>query len=260
MTEFIIQHEIFEDIPFITCTSKNIKPKKAIFLFHRLLQSKEYELPIAYKLAGEGYYVILLDFKGHGERVSSFSTSKKYNFNFLFNDVAGMIDDIKDVIAFLRSKENVNLNWDSVGMAGVSVGGMVALLATYQMKEAEFAVSIISGANWWPLVESGSFNSFQFFSTDRPVMSPKLVHSDVERYDPYFNIDKYNGKPVLMVNGNLDMAIPLKIVEPFYERLKRDYTEKKYGERVCMHKYARCGHEVTPWMIQDIIIWLREWG
>ncbi|HEX2925543.1 MAG TPA: prolyl oligopeptidase family serine peptidase [Ruminiclostridium sp.] len=260
MTEFILQHGNTEGIPFLTYSKKDVKEKKVIFLFHRLLQSKEYELPIAYNLASEGYYVVLLDFRGHGERENSFRNSRKYNFNSLFDDVAGMVSDTRAVAGALRRERENCPELDSFGVAGVSVGGMAALVAASRMEEVSFAVSIISGANWWPLVENGSFNSFRFFSTDRPVMSPERVRGTVEKYDPYFNIDSFNGKPVLLANGAMDMAIPIKNTEPFFQRLKSNYEKKNLGERVVWHKYPNCGHEVTPWMIQDILKWLKEWG
>ena len=260
MTEYILRHGNSDGIPFLTCSKNDKKQKKVIFLFHRLLQSKEYELPIAYNLAGEGYYVVLLDFRGHGERENSFRISRKYNFNYLFDDIAGMVSDTRAVARTLQRDDENCPDIESFGVAGVSVGGMAALVAASQMKEVKFAVSVISGANWWPLVESGSFNSFRFFSTDRPVMSPERVRGAVEEYDPYFNVDRLNGKPILLANGAMDMAIPIKTVEPFYERLKSNYQGKNLSERVVWNKYSNCGHEVTPWMIQDILKWLKEWG
>lgn len=258
--EIEIKHGIINGIPFLTCANKNNKPKKTMFLFHRLLQSKEYELPIAYSFAIEGYYVVLIDFKGHGERENSFRVSRKYSFNSLFDNVASMISDVRAVARYLQDTEKDCPDMGSIGVAGVSIGGMTALVAAYQMEEVRFAVSIISGANWWPLVEKGAFNSFRFYSSEKTVMSPERVKGFVQKYDPYNNIEKFGGKPILLANGAMDMAIPIKNVEPFYEKLKLKYEEDKCGERIIMLKYANCGHEVTPWMTHDILNWLREWG
>ncbi len=260
MTELIVRHRISVGIPFLTCAANNGQRKKVIFLFHRLLQSKEFELPQAYMLAQAGYYVVLLDFKGHGERQNSFTQSRKYDFDLLFDDVAGMVDDVEHVLEVLQEEGLADLDLESVGMVGVSIGGMVALTAAYRLKKVQFAVSIISGAHWWPLVAEDSFLSFRFFSTSKHVMTPERVRAAVEQYDPYYHIEEFAGKPILLVNGSMDMAIPLKTVEPFYKKLSAHYFEQNYGERVCWYKYGKCGHEVTPWMMQDIVDWLEKWG
>lgn len=46
--------------------------QKIVFLFHGLLENKSSVLPLAYKLAKQGYFVVLLDTHGHGERENSF--------------------------------------------------------------------------------------------------------------------------------------------------------------------------------------------
>lgn len=260
MEDLLIEHQNYSGIPLLICAKNNQTPKKAIFLFHRLLQSKEFELPLAHALANAGYYVILLDFKGHGARENSFNLSRKYDFDLLFSDVVGMVDDIRAVLTMLRERGRSDVDLTSIGMMGVSVGGMVALTAAYMLKEVQFAVSLISSACWWPLVEQDSFCSFRFFSTSRHVMAPERVKAVVDQYDPFHNIEKLDYKPILMLNGTMDMAIPMKEVTPFYEKLSKHYQEQAVGERVCWKKYSKCGHEVTPWMIHDILEWLKEWG
>ena len=72
------------------------KRKEAIFVLHKLLCDKTSELPLAYELAKEGYFVIIMDIMGHGER----NTLKehKYDFQNMFYDVRKTVEDIGKVL------------------------------------------------------------------------------------------------------------------------------------------------------------------
>lgn len=254
----LVSEELVAGIPLVFCRQAGNERKQVIFLFHRLLQSKIFELPLAYQLARHNYCVIGMDIRGHGQRNDSFDVCGKYDFNNYFTDIVETALDVKQVVRFLQEKSWPELDLTNTGAIGISMGGMIALAAGYLLEEVKYVVSIVSGFDWERILEKSSFQSFRLYSRTREVFDPKLARSVIKEYNPSRHIAEYSLKPILFLNGELDFVTPMQEVERFFQQLVEHYQQFNCAERVKLIKYPKGGHELTMEMIRDLLLWLKK--
>jgi len=256
--DIIIKKEHINQIPVLMISSKEEIKKPVIFLFHKILEDKTQELPIALKLAENGFFVCIIDMCGHGERENSYYKKSAYNFNGLFKDIYGTATDVREVMDFLHHDKSKELDFDNVGVIGVSIGGSVALTASYLIAEVKFAASVIGTCNWHYLVENDMFRSFRFFSETPEVLDSKKVQADIEKYEHCNNITSSNSVPILFQHGLCDMGIPIKCVNEYYEKISEIYTQYGKEESLKLIKYKKAGHKITSEMAIDLVNWVKE--
>lgn len=231
-------------------------PKPIIIVFHRLLQDKEYELYINYKLARQGYFVVGIDMYGHGER--RINDTSKYDFNNLIKDSYMTASDIAHILCFLKKDMNKRLDFNHIGAIGISNGANIALVAGHLIKEIKYVVSLIGVVNWEYIVQNSLFKFFKHFAVHPEVMDKKKVISDVFRYEP---INKYNGNnliPILFMNGSLDTAIPAKALQDYFDKFTSIFAEHNKQDKLEFMRYPNTGHEVTDDMITDLVRWINK--
>lgn len=253
-----IVNTVINEIPvvFVENDVDYTVPKPIIFMFHRLLQDKEYELRIDYKLAGKGFFVVGIDMFGHGER--HFSAPLKYDFNKLFKDSYMTSCDIAPILTFLKKEMNNKLDFNHIGVIGISNGANIALIAGHLFKEIKYVVSIIGVVNWEYIVKNHLFKFFKHFALYPEVMDQEKAISDVLKYEP---IEKYNGSnliPILFMNGNLDTAVPAKALQSYYDRFISIFTKYNKQDQLGFMDYPNVGHEVTNEMITDLVNWIHK--
>lgn len=234
--------------------SATLKP--IVFMFHRLLEDKEYELSINYKLARLGFFVIGIDMYGHGER--RVTSSSKYNFNNLVKDSYMTVCDIPSVLGFLEKEMSGKLDFDNIGAIGISNGANIALMAGHLYQEIKYAVSIIGVINWENIIQRSSFNFFKHFSLHPEVMDIENVLSDVLKYEPINKYNENNLIPILFLNGNLDTTMPPRALQDYYNQFRAIFTSCNRQNELGFMGYPNAGHEVTNDMITDLVIWIRN--
>ncbi len=258
-----IEHFFIESIPIIYVNSgmsmcKNSK-NKLIFLFHKLLLNKSDELPLAYLLAMAGYSVVLIDIRGHGERNESFEENSKYNFNFLFKDLYKTAEDIEKVIIYLEKRYSDVLDFDNITSIGVSIGANVAWISGYLFSKIKKVVSIIGGLDWKESVLNGSFQIFRHFSYNENVIDYDLVKDDLENYHPITRYKDMEKLPqCLLLNGKLDLTIPIDTVIRNYNSMLEIYNNKNQEKDILLYQYGAVGHMVNYRMMNDLIMWLHS--
>ena len=107
---------------------------KGIILLHMFQKTKLSWRNFAEKLNKEGYTVLAIDFRGHGESDDNWK-------NFVEKDFNNMIEDVKAAKAFLKMY-GVN----EIGVIGASIGANTAL--NYSMEDdVSFVVLLSPGMN-----------------------------------------------------------------------------------------------------------------
>lgn len=248
-----------DDIPVLLLNGSEKAKKPIVFVFHRLLQNKKNELALAYTLASKGFFAVLIDMCGHGDREGSFDKEKRYNFNNLFKDIYKTAVDVNGVLEFLRGTYKKELDFNSIGAIGVSIGASVALVSGYLVKDIKYIASVIGGpCNWEKHVRSGAYENFKFFSYSDKVMEYERVKEDIERYDPITNYkNRISNLPeILFLNAQLDMAVPIRIATESFNKLAEHYQANGQGEKIQFKKFNKAGHEVTVEMLETLVDWV----
>lgn len=252
----IISKEIIQDIPILFIRHNDNKVKPIIFLFHKLLCDKNSELPLAYELAQHGYFVIIFDICGHGER--NILPVNKYDFQHIFRDAYKTAANINDVLNYLKVNDYPNVCINNVGVVGLSFGGTIALISGYMVNEVKYVASIIGTCNLQYIIENKTLESFKPFSLTKPVMDYDEAQVEMEEIDPIKHYNSNNLKPMLFLDGKLDMTVPYREKLVFYDELKTLFDNNGQLEDLTFKVYSNAGHQITTQMIETLIQWLHQ--
>lgn len=253
----IMEHKI-NSIPVLFIERRGVGIKKVIFLFHRLLNNKVNELPVAYILANNGYFVVSCDMYGHGDREESCDLSRKYDFDNVFKDIYHTASDIQYIIAYLKEHKGDALDFDNIGAVGTSIGGSVALVSGYLIDEIKYVASMVGTNDWNYIIDNKTFNSFRFHARSKPVMDYEKARDFAVEHDPVNNYNDKNIKPLLFLNGMLDTTIPITIASEYAKQLKNVFSHYGKEDYIEFKSYHNVGHEISPEMINDLLQWLKR--
>nr|WP_304030845.1 prolyl oligopeptidase family serine peptidase [Ruminococcus bromii] len=234
--------------------------KSIVYLFHKILENKEHELPLAYILAKRGYFVVLMDMHGHGARVNSFDISRVYDFNHIFTDINLTAKDIGPVTAYLQTKNKLfDLNFQNITCVGLSIGANVALCAGYMYFNVTQVAALLGSYDWEYSVRNNLFASFRFFSVDRQVIRYEKVKNDIRRYHPIQHYKEGITWPrILFMNGTIDMAAPVNLVKKSFDSLYERYAAVQKQQQLSLRLYPKTGHKISNQMVDDLLQWFTE--
>ncbi|HLB47311.1 MAG TPA: alpha/beta fold hydrolase [Anaerolineales bacterium] len=143
-----------------------VKPAPAVLLLHMLGGSKSDWDSFAKDLQKQGYAVVALDLRGHGQSAGP-------------ADWAKAPDDVR--AAWKALIKNPDVDPDRAGIVGASIGANLALMVGATEPQAKTVVALSPGMEYHGLSPAASMSSFG----ERPVY---LVASSEDTY-PYTSID-----------------------------------------------------------------------
>ena len=158
---------------------------------------------ISHGLVDQGFKVLRFDFSGNGQSEGDFSESF----------YSKQIDEIKTAVSYMSARE---VSW--IGLAGHSMGAMVALLAAGEMDHVRAVCTLAARAS--PLDTSHLFNRsqlrelkrkgrVQFTSRGRKLELTEAFFTDAARYN-FPDIVAFLRQPLLVVHGGQDEIISVK--------------------------------------------------
>lgn len=95
------------------------RPGPAVILLHALSRTREDWQPVATRLSDAGFVALAIDLRGHG-------ASGPLPEGTSFDNLTGMVADVKAARAFLATRHEVSPN--RIGIAGASIGANLAIL------------------------------------------------------------------------------------------------------------------------------------
>lgn len=221
------------------------------------MSNKESELPLAYLLAGEGYFVINMDLRGHGSRVNSYDQCQVYDFTGLFTDLTGMAEDVALVLNNCGFLKRYGLKNTPVMVGGVSAGATAALYCMAKMPDLAAVVSLIGTYDLSYIIQHKKLDDFRFYSKNKEAVRYEEMCGQYEKTSFWEGLNGQNMKPVCFLNGSMDRTVPSIEREKFHNRLKSAYEYFGKEELIMTKDYAKAGHEVTHLMKKDLIQWLK---
>lgn len=253
-----IKEITISNIPLLFVYQSLTEHNKIVFLFHKLLENKFCELPMAYKLAREGYFVVVMDVHGHGEREDSFDKLGFYDFNMLYKDAYETAKDINTIIIYLKTLYQ-KLDYSSIICIGASNGANIAFMAGYLVQNVTHIISLIGSLNWEFSIKNRSLHTFQKFAKESSMFEYRIVQKDIQQYNPIHRFSTLEQLPyVLFQNSVLDATIHIDSAEDSFRKLTQIYKEKNQENIISLKKYKRTGHYVSKIMVDDLIEWLKS--
>lgn len=256
----IVQSQFIENIPVLLVYPKNflsMKKNQVVFLFHRLLENKESELPFAYQLAKHNYFVVLMDIHGHGERPNSFDKCKKYDFSRVTESVYDTAQEVDIVKGGIAQRFGNVFDMENITCIGVSLGSSVSVICGYLFPYVNKVVSIIAAFDWRSDVLEDKFQFLRMFENRPQRFKKSEILLTIDRYDPLFNYRRLDKLPCsFYIAGALDSTAPPSILMKYLDELKKIYIEKNATHLLSHHVYKKTGHQFTQEMKDDVLHWL----
>ncbi|MFY2563013.1 alpha/beta hydrolase [Corallococcus terminator] len=171
--------------------------RAAVVLVHGFADNRAQLLFEARALARAGYGVLLFDLRAHGESGGDHVTwgdSER-------RDVTAALD-------FVSTRRDVDPA--RLGLFGFSMGGTTALLVA----EQDARVKAVAAAGAYPALEADVYSGYGrwgAFSAEPVLWTLRHAGVDVEAVRPIDGMCRLQGRPLLLVNGDVDPDAPAKL-------------------------------------------------
>lgn len=230
--------------------------QKIILLSHALLLNKSSQLPLAQKLAGLGYFVVMIDTHGHGDREGSFEQTGFLDFSRLYQDAYQTAEDAAVILAELRTRFP-HLDNTDITCIGVSNGANIAFISGYLLPRVTRVVSVIGSLDWRGANRQQTKASFRMFEQNPHGDAASSLENDIKRYHPRYHYPALTHLPKLLcLNGILDTTMGIAEAMRSFNEIFDIYRARRLDNWFCFKKYKKAGHNVTYEMIDDLITWL----
>lgn len=233
-------------IPCIEIVPPEIK--EDIIFYHGWSSRKENQVFRGQILACHGYRVILPDAPYHGQRNRldfNSGNGEELLANYFFEILIRSILESESLIDYLGRNKPITV-------AGHSMGGFNA--AGVFTARADISKMInINGSSAWLKTRDIWLDEIDF---NQPIKDEVIIDNikySLREYDPYFNLDKANNRPVLLLHGEEDSSVSLEAQEDYYQAAKEIYED---DERISLVTYENLNHYIIDKMLEEIINWL----
>lgn len=251
--DIIIKYRSIAEVPvFELYGSGGTVKKPIVFLYHGSMCRKEFILKQAYDLATNGFYVIVPDAFGHGERSREHVTD-------LFTAITKTVGEVDKLIDSFQ--EHTLADNKRVGIAGYSMGGCITFdYLVNGKKQIKAAVTIISTPVWTSIVDAFStkeriqwFINLGILKREEDIVEYRNL---AEKIQPINFYPSMKDVPLLMLSGENDNDAPVHGVIELYEKLL-PLTKNK--ETLRYKVYPSNGHEDTMEMNMDMADWFKQY-
>ena len=273
MKRIIIESGHAAGIPVMTLARESAEHCPTIFFVHGFTADKKEGLPLGYRLADLGFFVVCPDAHIHGERVDirleitlGENASNVYPYGsgldayFLMHEIIlRTAQDIAVLVEHFGMDRRADVN--RMGITGISMGGFTTFYAAANHPQVQVAVPMIGipafAARWDDVVlEASTYEKWA--EAMEAVQDETAKRSAFMRdIDPFEKLKAFYPKPLLMLIGDKDVDAPKKYSVDLYRALKPLYAEHPGGLRLKIHDDA--GHQVTPAMMEDACDWFRKY-
>lgn len=219
-----------------------------VIYFHGFYGEKENGLTIAYKIAENGFRVLLPDSHLHGERSNKLS---QVELDLSFWDI--VIRNIKelDVLKKYLTDEGLAIA-DRIGIGGTSMGGITTYGALKRHDWIKAAVVLMGTPKMTVFAkhlidEFNEGNEKQISETEAEEAIQVL-----EAYDISLQPDRISDRPVFIWHGDKDAVVPFQHSVEFMEQAGSN-------ERITFLPEKGCGHYVSKLAIKETATWFETY-
>ncbi|MBB5174333.1 alpha/beta fold hydrolase [Texcoconibacillus texcoconensis] len=243
-----IQRANIPVLEVVPCESEN-HPRPLILFYHGFTSAKEHNLHYAYRLARNGYRVLLPDAIYHGDRQAHLS----HRFELYFwNIVIQTIEEMDAIVADVR--EDVGILDDRIGVFGTSMGAIITLGALRRYPWVRAGASLMGAPDYeafaqWQLDGERTRLGREPLSIDEK----EATMNQLRKYSIVGHLEDVKHIPFFFWHGYEDNVVPNHWAQECYNRWKEIHIDPDalvwIGEPGVGHKVSRTGFlKVTDWM------------
>jgi len=219
------------------------KSSPTIVLLHPYRENKGTLLPLARDLYINGYNVLLIDFRGHGE-----SGGKAVSFG------VKEVNDIASAIEYVRKK---GFDTSRIGLVGVSMGAVAAIFYTAQ-KGGVKAVVADSGFKTLTSVISNITRLPKIFYIGAFYLACLFAGIALSDNDPIQYVDKVSPAALLIIHCKGDPLVNVSDAYALYERAREPKELWLIDEIIHTGLYAQKGEDYRRRIIDFLDRCFRE--
>jgi pimeloyl-ACP methyl ester carboxylesterase len=217
--------------------------------------------------ADKGFFVVSIDRPYHGGREGDLNQALKEKG--IVKVWGEYVYDLMRTIDYLETRSEADV--DRLGMVGLSMGGMEALLMGALDDRVDAVVSIAGQLDWQEIFAAGSWKTI-FRGLD---LRHRLVRLEASAEDARAAFEqKYpglaivdativapllHGKPLLLVVGENDPYIPLAAARNTYLSAEPVYKLQDVADHLELWEVPAVGHSFTRAMQERALAWFIHW-
>jgi dienelactone hydrolase len=244
--DVVVRERKISDIALIEAYGNDGKPRKPmVIIYHGYTANREQLIIHAYRLAKEGFVVVLPDAYNHGDRRIEGTVCD------LFEAIEKSTQDINVIIDSYAENNLVDI--ERVGLTGYSMGGCITYNYLIQKdRRISAAVPIIATPDWVALISTNSGKEILKSTNVKNDEDLERLKGEIGKIQPMEKYQLMSGIPIKILNGEIDAIIPVEGVKKLHELLEPEYEDK---EDISIKIYPGVGHAITPDMIDDTNAW-----
>ncbi|WP_141432826.1 alpha/beta fold hydrolase [Bacillus sp. 03113] len=248
----IIEKIKINTIPALHIVEKNNFDKQLPFIIfiHGFTDTKEKYLNYAYLLAEKGYRVVLPETIYHGERKEGHSMLS-LSFQFL-NIVLTTIKELALIKSYFQEKKIIDET--KIGIAGISMGGIITLGALSKYPWIKTAVSLM-GMPYYEKFALWQIEEFRSKGIQIPLKADELslLINQINQFDISKQAEKLMNRPLMFWHGKNDTVVPHSFAYHFYEDIKPMYRNDP--DKLLFISDEKAGHKVSHEGVMETIHW-----
>jgi pimeloyl-ACP methyl ester carboxylesterase len=243
--DFVLNTKKSEKIRISSYGYENLESAQCLIFVHGFKGFKDWGFwPYSGNyFAEKGFFVLTFNFShnGIGEKLTEFTELEK----FANNTFSLELEELNDIIDAYLNNFFGKIKNEQIGIVGHSRGGGEALIIASERKEIKSLATWAAvenfnryserQANEWR--KNGVFEVLNSRTNQMMKLNISLLDDIEKNKDDRLNVEKAVkklNKPLLMIHGEQDLAVPLKEAENIYNWSNKDLTE--------FHKIKATGH------------------
>ncbi len=243
-----VSNQEFEihDVPVIEFKPLESEERGGIIFYHGWSSRKENQTFRASTIASYGFRVLVPDAVNHGVRGEiEYDTEESLKKNF-FSTVVQSVLEASYLLDYLSQEITGNF----LAVAGHSMGGFTAggVLVRYP---GTAAMVNVNGSCAWLKTRNMLVEEGDNFADEIEIEG---VNYQLKEFDPYYNLEKLEERPMLLLHGEQDTSVPLAGQKIFYQAASNRY--KSFPENLNLITYEKLNHYFTTGMLAGMIEWL----
>ncbi len=217
--------------------------------------------------ADRGFFAVSIDRPYHGERAGDLNAALQEKG--VVKVWGEYVYDLMRTLDYIESRPEADAT--RIGMLGLSMGGMEALLMGALDERVDVMVSIAGHLAWDEIFASGSWKNI-FGGLElrhrlvRLGVDGRVAHEEFRREFPAFDIvdaaqvaPLLVGKPLLLVVGDEDPYVPLAAARRTFRAAQPAYAQEGAAERLELWEVVGAGHSFTRQMQERALAWFERW-
>jgi dienelactone hydrolase len=261
------------EIPIMTLVEEGAERRAVVFFVHGFTGDKRAGLPLGYRLAELGFYVVCPDAHMHGERLDArirtawepkaddvYPAGSGLDAFFLMHEIIVQTAvDFEKLIAYLSVDRRADTG--RIGMAGLSMGGFATFYVAANNPQIQVAVPMLGipafAARWEDVVLEAAAYKKWIEAMEAAQEETVKRTAFIKAIDPFDKLRSFHPRPLLMLVGDQDLDSPKKYSVDLYRELRPLYAEHPERLRLSIHDDA--AHRVTPLMMEEACDWFRRY-